>query len=233
MWPAFVLAVATVGGIVGAVAIHSRGQTTASPPPGCDLGPVLHGIDVSYYQGDIDWQKVRASGIEFAFIRVSDGVDNPDTLFELNWGAAKAAGVPRGMYQFFRPTDDVTAQADLLIAMAAKRGTGELPPVIDIEDDGGQPPAVVAKKARAWIDRVHAKLHVAPIVYTYPDFWKRGGGAPLAPQPLWLAHYTKDACPTVPPPWKDWTYWQYSERGKVPGIIGNVDLDVMRDTIAR
>jgi len=229
LWPAFVLAVATVGGIVGAVAIHARHAPDAAPPPGCELGPVRHGIDVSYYQGDIDWEKVRASGVEFAFIRVSDGVDNPDTLFELNWGAAKAAGVPRGMYQFFRPSDDVAAQADLLVAMATKRGAGELPPVIDIEDDGGLPPAVVAKKARAWIDRVRAKLHVEPIVYTYPDFWRRGGGAPLAAQALWLAHYTKDACPTVPPPWKDWTYWQYSERGKVPGIVGNVDLDVMRD----
>ena len=229
VWPAIVICVATAAGIVAAVAIHAREPVPPSAAPPCDPGPVSHGIDVSYYQGEIDWQQVRASGIEFAFIRVADGIDNPDSLFELNWGAAKAAGVRRGMYQFFRPADDVTAQADLVIAMAKKRGTGELPPVLDIEDDGGLLPAMVAKRARAWIDRVHKQLHVDPIVYTYPDFWKRGGGAPLAQQPLWLAHYTANgACPTVPATWSDWTYWQYSEKGRVPGIVGNVDLDLTR-----
>src|SRR4051812_27547332 len=116
-----------VGGIVGAVAIHARHGDAPSSPPACDTGPTTRGIDVSYYQGEIDWGLVRGSGIEFAFIRVSDGIDTPDTMFELNWGGAKAAGIRRGMYQFFRPTDSVLEQADLAIAMAKKRGTGELP----------------------------------------------------------------------------------------------------------
>lgn len=232
LWPAIVISVATAGGIVAAVALHHR-RTDAPPaaPPPCDTGPVARGIDVSYYQGEIDWEQVRASGIEFAFIRVSDGEDTPDAMFELNWGGAKAAGIRRGMYQFFRPTESITAQADLAIAMAKKRGAGELPPVLDIEDDCGLAPVVVAKRARQWTDRVKKALHVEPIVYTYPDFWRRGGGEVLGGQPLWLAHYTT-ACPSVPPPWQDWRFWQHSDRGRVPGIAGNVDLDLARQGYA-
>ena len=227
LWPALVITVATLGGIIGAVAIHYRHDATPEPPPPCDTGPVTRGIDVSYYQGEIDWEQVRASGVEFAFIRVSDGEETPDAMFELNWGGAKAAGIRRGMYQYFRPTGDIAAQADLAIAMAKKRGAGELPPVLDIEDDGGLAPVVVAKRARQWIDRVKKHLHVEPVVYTYPDFWRRGGADSLGTQPLWIAHYTT-ACPTVPAPWKTWQYWQHSERGRVPGITGNVDLDLAR-----
>ena len=228
LWPALVISVATAGGIVAAVALHHRhaSEPPVAPPP-CDTGPVTRGIDVSYYQAEIDWEQVRASGVEFAFIRVSDGEDTPDTMFELNWGGAKAAGVRRGMYQFFRPTESITAQADLVIAMTKKRGAGELPPVLDIEDDGGLAAVVVAKRARQWLDRVTKALHVEPIIYTYPDFWRRGGGEVLGSQPLWLAHYTT-ACPTVPPPWQDWRFWQHSDRGRVPGIAGNVDLDLAR-----
>ena len=228
LWPALVITVAIVGGIVVAVVLHARRTDRGpTPPPPCDPGPVTRGIDVSYYQAEIDWEQVRASGVEFAFIRVSDGEDTPDPMFELNWGGAKAAGLRRGMYQYFRPTESVVAQADLAIAMATKRGVGELPPVLDIEDDGGLAPIVVAKRARQWIDRVAKQLHVVPIVYTYPDFWRRGGGEPLGAQPLWLAHYTT-ACPTVPPPWQDWQFWQHSDRGRVPGIAGPVDLDLAR-----
>ncbi len=222
------ITVATVGGIIGAVAIHARHADAPPPPaPVCDPGPTTRGIDVSYYQGEIDWQRVRGSGIEFAFIRISDGEDIPDTMFELNWGGAKAAGIRRGMYQFFRPGEDITAQADLAIAMTKKRGAGELPPVLDIEDDGGLAPVVVAKRARQWIDRVKKALHVEPIVYTYPDFWRRGGAESLGSQPLWIAHYTT-ACPTIPPPWTTWQFWQHSEKGRVPGITGAVDLDLAR-----
>jgi lysozyme len=228
LWPALVITVATVGGIIGAVAIHySRTDRGPVQPPPCDTGPVTRGIDVSYYQGEIDWDLVRGSGIEFAFIRVSDGVDNPDSMFELNWGGAKAAGIRRGLYQYFRPADSVTEQADLAIAMLKKRGAGELPPVLDIEDDGGLSPGVVAKRARMWIDRVQKQLHVEPIVYTYPDFWRRGGAEALGTQQLWIAHYTT-ACPTIPPPWKTWQFWQHSDRGRVPGITGAVDLDLAR-----
>jgi len=199
----------------------------AEPPPDCDVGDAVPGIDVSYYQETIDWRRVRRAGIRFAFIRVSDGAALRDSTFDTNWAEARRAGVQRGAYQFFRPEQSATAQADVMIAAMRHRRRDDLPPVLDLEVDGGLPlPAVVAA-ATAWVDRVRGALGVEPIVYSNPDFWRNGGGDPLAAQPLWLAHYTR-ACPTVPAPWTAWTFWQYTDRGQVPGINGNVDLDWMR-----
>jgi lysozyme len=197
--------------------------------PVCKDGPTTQGIDVSYYQETIDWKRVRHAGVLFAFIRASDGSTFPDPLFDQNWRGAHKVGIMRGAYQYFRPDESPVAQADLMIAMLA-RDRGELPPVIDVEYDGGKSPAQIARAIRIWIDRVRAKVGVEPIIYTGPDFWKtRVGNADLTSQPLWIAHYTQ-GCPIVPAPWKTWTFWQYTDRGKIRGIDGPVDLDVFAGT---
>jgi lysozyme len=191
----------------------------------CELGPTVRGIDVSYFQETISWRRVRQAGVLFAFIRVSDGKTTADPKFAYNWSGAKRVGVLRGAYQYFRPEESAIAQADLLIA-AIRRDPGELPPVIDVELDGGKTPAQLAARIRTWVERVRAQLRVEPIVYTGPDFWReRAGGADLTSQPLWLAHYTQ-SCPTVPSPWTHWTFWQHTDRGAVPGIEGAVDLNL-------
>ena len=191
----------------------------------CEVGPTVRGIDVSYFQESISWKQVRRSGVQFAFIRVSDGTTVADPKFAYNWTAARRVGILRGAYQYFRPEESAIAQADLLIA-ALRRDPGELPPVIDIETDGGKSPAQVAARVAAWVERVRAQLRVEPIIYTGPEFWRdRAGGADRSSQPLWVAHYTA-GCPTVPPPWTRWTFWQHTDRGTVPGIEGTVDLNV-------
>lgn len=199
------------------------------PTPSCHLGPTTPGIDVSYYQETIDWQRVHRAGIRFAFIRLSDGAAQHDAMFATNWAEARRAGLLRGAYLFFRPDQSALAQADLMIA-AMRRDHGDLPPVIDIEVDGGLPIPVVAARARAWIDRVRDGLGVEPIVYTGGDLWRNGGADPLAAQPLWIAHYTQ-GCPTLPSPWPHWTFWQHTDRGAVPGIDGAVDLDLFAGTL--
>ena len=207
-------------------AVDTRERIRHTPtPPACNLGPTTAGIDVSYYQGDIAWSRVRRAGVGFAFIRVSDGATIADTKFAANWSGAKRAGVLRGAYQFFRPDENPIAQANVLIAELRKRGAGELPPVIDIEVTGGLPLSTVATNARLWIEHVRSQLGVEPIVYTNPGMWRWGGATELGRQLLWLAHYTH-ACPTVPPPWSRWTFWQYTDNGRVDGIDGPVDLDV-------
>ena len=151
-------------------------------------------------------------------------------MFDRNWQGARRAHVLRGAYQYFRPDQSATVQADLLLAAIA-RDPGELPPVIDVETTGGKRPEQIAAAVQTWVDRVRAGLGVEPIVYTSPDFWRdRVGGADLSSQPLWLAHYT-DGCPRVPAPWRRWTYWQHSKTGRVAGIEGPVDLDVFAGTI--
>lgn len=224
---AAVLSAAAAVVVATAIAVWPRAE--APPTPVCELGPTVPGIDVSYYQGAIDWPRVARAGMRFAFIRVSDGSRTLDVRFGSNWSAARRAGVMRGAYQYFRPDDNPIAQADLLID-ALTRDRGELPPVIDVETTGGKPAAEVVARVRQWVDRVRRRLGVEPIVYTGPDFWRFGaGGADLTSQPLWLAHYTS-ACPSVPAPWTRWTFWQSSDRGQVPGIDTPVDLDVFAGT---
>jgi len=197
--------------------------------PSCEAGPTVAGIDVSYYQNDISWKRVRRAGMRYAFIRTSDGLDNPDDRFAKNWAGAKRAGLLRGAYQYFRADQDATAQADLLINTLAK-DRGELPPVIDIENAGGKSPEELAVRVQTWIARVRDKLGVEPILYTGPEFWRdKANNADLSAQPLWIAHYTR-GCPTIPTPWTKWTFWQHTDNGRVPGIEGAVDLDLFAGT---
>lgn len=207
------------------IRLHHRTEA-----PRCQIGPTTPGIDVSYYQETIDWQRVRRAGIRFAFIRLSDGAAQRDSRFATNWTEAKRAGLVRGAYQFFRPDQSVDAQADLMIAAMAGREPTDLPPVIDVEVDAGLDASTVAERAQAWIDRVRDRLGVEPIVYTGGDLWRNGGADRLGPQPLWIAHYTQ-GCPNLPQPWTRWTFWQHTDRGAVPGIEGPVDLDLFAGSL--
>src|SRR5215470_505761 len=134
-----VLVVAGVAlGLAAAAAFVLRPRAHHRPErPECRVGPTTPGIDVSYYQETIDWPRVRRAGIRFAFIRVSDGATQRDTMFATNWAESKRAGLVRGAYLFFRPDQSVTAQADLMIAAMRNRDHDDLPPVIDIEVDAG------------------------------------------------------------------------------------------------
>jgi GH25 family lysozyme M1 (1,4-beta-N-acetylmuramidase) len=192
----------------------------------CAAGTTTAGIDVSYYQGTINWTAVKNAGIEFAFVRVSDGDVFHDPKFDAYWAGAKAAGLVRGAYQFFRPNQSITAQADMMIAAVGTLGPGDLPPVIDVEATGGLGPSSVAAKVRQWVDRVKAGTGVDPVVYTGKYFWRDqvGGPSTFVGNPLWIAQYTS-LCPDLPLPWTTWAFWQYSESGHVAGIAGAVDLD--------
>jgi lysozyme len=209
---------------------HARPRRSKPPHPECQVGPTTPGIDVSYYQEAIDWPRVQRAGIRFAFIRLADGATQRDPMFASNWTESRRAGIARGAYLFFRPDQDVAAQADLMITAMRGRDGDDLPPVIDIEADGGLPAAVVAERARDWIDRVRSGVGVEPIVYTGGDLWRGGGADALAGQALWIAHYTQ-SCPTLPAAWTRWTFWQHTDRGAVPGIEGAVDLDLFAGTL--
>ena len=197
----------------------------------CGSGPTVKGVDVSYYQGNIDWAAAKADGVEFAFVRISDGLGTIDTKFEQNWAGTKASGILRGAYQFFRPSQDAIEQADLFLSKLGPMEATDLPPVIDVEAAGGLGPAAVAAQVKLWIDHVKAATGVTPIIYTGFYFWRDSVGAAEFPgSPLWHAQYTSAECPTIPPPWSDWAIWQFTASGSVAGIAGDVDTNRFNGT---
>lgn len=200
----------------------------------CGVGGSIRGIDVSEFQGNINWPRVRASGVEFAFIRASYGRWTIDDTFDQNWAGARAAGVKRGAYQFYRPSQDPIAQADVLLEEMGTLVAGDLPPVIDVEEGEGASSATIVSGVRRWLERVEAAAGVRPIIYTSWGFWSGlSGASALARYPLWVANYGVQ-CPEVPTnTWSGYSFWQYSDRGTIPGISGPVDLDVFQGTRAQ
>ncbi len=203
---------------------------TSSALKACASGQTTEGIDVSKWDGTIDWNAVATSGKAFAFIRVSDGANSFDPQFDANWTNAKAAGVYRGVYQFFRPTQSATAQADLLLAHMGTLGPGDLPPVLDVEVTDGASGSHVRAGVDAWSALVQQATGVTPIVYTAPGFWASVGGGPESDL-LWIANWGV-SCPSVASSWSSWMFWQYSDKGQVSGIGSAVDLNRFNGSLA-
>lgn len=197
----------------------------------CADGPTVEGIDVSKWQGEIDWDAVAGDGIGFAFIRTSHGLGILDEWYDFNWSEARRVGVRRGTYQYFSPADDAIAQADLLLERMGPLEDGDLPPVLDVEASDGLAPEAIVAAIHAWSDRVTEVLGVAPIIYTAKYFWQDSVGAPddFLDQSLWVANYGVE-CPLIADPWPRWDFWQYTSTGAVAGISGNVDRDVWNGT---
>jgi lysozyme len=187
----------------------------------------LQGIDVSHYQGTIDWQQVAQAGIRFVFVKATQGITVVDPQFQTNWQGAKAAGLLRGAYHFFEPDDDPGLQVQNLLA-ALGDDPGELPPALDVETHGDA--VQILAGVQMWISLVEAALGRTVILYTSPGFWKTLGAPGLPGQPLWIAEYGVSA-PKLPAGWTDWTFWQSSQSGTVAGIQGAVDLDEFQGTL--
>jgi len=199
----------------------------------CSGSATVHGMDVSSYDTVNDWAAARAAGIDFAFIRATDGTQFLDPKFESNWSAAKAAGVIRGAYQFFRPAEDPIAQADLLLHQIGSIDPGDLPPVLDVEVSGGLTPDQVTAAVQAWVSHVGGVIGRPPIVYAGLYSWPTlTGGADETTSPLWVAQYTAAPCPDIPTPWTRWTFWQDTATGSAAGVAnpGTLDLDVFDGT---
>jgi lysozyme len=200
----------------------------------CPGSTTIAGVDVSDYDGTIDWKKVAASGKQFAIIRLGDGLTYIDTQFAINWAGAKAAGLTVGAYQFFRPEDDPVAQADLMLSHLAAVGyvAGDIPPVVDVEVTDGQSNATVLANVDAWLQRIKAKTGRLPVMYSSARVWSLIGNPNPSPLPyLWDAQWGV-TCPTLPPEWGRLRFWQYTDSGSVPGIGDAADLDLYNGSLA-
>lgn len=205
----------------------------ASTPSTTEGGGYLQGVDVSQYQGRIDWRAVARTQ-QFAIARATLGNTYVDTYYASNRYGARAAHVRLGAYHFAKPgsnANDALIEADLFVRVAKLR-RGDLIPALDLEVTGGLGPWTLQKWVRTWLARVASQVGVKPMIYVSPTFWKTYMGnttwfANAGYKTLWIAHWNVSA-PTVPAAnWggKGWTFWQWTSCGHVTGITGCVDRD--------
>jgi GH25 family lysozyme M1 (1,4-beta-N-acetylmuramidase) len=187
------------------------------------------GIDVSKHQARVDWARVAAAGFKFGFARAIDDRTGTtaDPQLRNNLAGMRANGIFRGAYHFFRPNRNVAAAANLFVSLLGRLEPGDLNPVLDIEIDGGLSANRIIEGAAQWIDTVEAALGRQVIIYTFGSFWQTtlGNTPRFRDRPLWIAHFTNAPQPRFPNVWSSFTFWQHSEKGRVPGVTGDCDLD--------
>lgn len=211
----------------------AAGRSAAAAPGG------LPGIDVSHYQGNINWGAVKGSGIKFAFIKATESTNYIDPKFGANYPGAHGAGVIRGAYHFARlGASSGGAQANYFAdhggAWSADNLT--LPGVVDLEGSCDRNVA----DTKAWIHDFYntykARTGRDVIIYTSASWWNRCAGGTnefAAKTPLWVASWTSAGSPTMPSGFGGYTFWQWTDKWSVGGISGAVDGDVFNGSDAR
>jgi lysozyme len=207
---------------------------------------LVNGIDISEHQGNISaaqWQQIKASGVQFVFARVTLGACcDHDTVYVNNLNRAIAAGIPIGPYAVGYPNtnssdpNDAANEANYLISLTKSyyQGSGlMLRPVLDLEL-GNLGKTFTSQWVVNWANTIKAGLGVDPIIYTYSSYAANQLNSSVTSYPLWIANYNYAPPATLPAsqyvPWSSYKFWQYSSTGSVPGISGNVDLDVFNGT---
>lgn len=191
----------------------------------------VFGIDVSTYQEDIDWQKVNTINdqfpIDFVFIRATMGEKGVDDKFSRNWSKIHNRAILRGAYHYFRPNENSVKQAKNFIRKV-RLNPGDLPPVLDIEEHPKQQSMDSLKVGlKRWLDEVEAHYKVKPILYSGDKFYSDFLEKEFANYTLWIANYNF----WIENPKDHWAFWQFSEKGTVTGIRGNVDLNIYNGKI--
>jgi lysozyme len=190
----------------------------------------VHGIDVSKYQGDIDWNAVKASGVKFVWIKSTEGGDRADERFTANWEGAKSVGIPHGAYHFVYwcrpPLEEIS-----WFEQNTPVEDGALPPVLDVEATPQSKTCRITLERETAVANMKVMLEEMerhfgrrPIIYTSVDFYEAilADGA-LSEYPIWVRS-TKHH-PAVKYPGRAWRFWQYQSDAHIPGISGRVDRD--------
>ena len=195
-----------------------------------DSDTLLEGVDVSFWQGEVDWDRVAATDAAFAIVRSSYHRHTQDEQIARNWSELARVGMWRGAYHYLIPGADPYVQADLFLdGLVAGGGwrVSDLPPVLDIEDLRGRDVEGLTSDIEAWFATVERATGERAMIYTGSYFWDATGlGARFTDRPLWTAHYTSNPCPLIGDAWDDWQFWQYTDSGSVDGVRGDVDRNV-------
>lgn len=186
-------------------------------------------MDVSHFQGTINWSAVAAdpAKIVFGYAKASQGATVKDAQYKANYAGMRANGIIPGAYHFFDANVDVGLQVKNFLSMVPALQQGDLPPALDVEATDGMTGTQIFKGVQEWIAQVQAALGCTPVIYTSASFWNdnniTGNTNLFATSPLWVAQYTSAPAPNLPKGASVYTFWQYSQSGSVAGMT--VDLD--------
>jgi GH25 family lysozyme M1 (1,4-beta-N-acetylmuramidase) len=200
---------------------------------------LARGMDISHWQGAIDWFQVAGGGYSFVFAKATEGTTITDPTYAINRSGAASIGLRIGAYHFARPggggdagiVANAIAQADRFVQVATPQ-PGDLPPVLDLESRGSLTAPQLAAWTQAWLDHVERRVGAKAVVYASPNFWKTSladtNVFASAGFRLWVAHWTKSDSPLVPGGnWGGlgWSFWQWTDCTAIPGFKNCLDGD--------
>ncbi|MBR5681812.1 MAG: glycosyl hydrolase family 25 [Ruminococcus sp.] len=192
----------------------------------------VFGVDVSNYQGDIDWKQLESQNVSFAFIKATEGSGHTDESVRRNLERAASTGIKVSAYHFFSFDSAGETQADNFIA-AVDKSEIDMPPVIDIEyyaDKRRNKPSREETESilRPLLDRLGEYYGTKPIIYTTMPVYYRYIRGSFSDYPLWIR------CVNCEPDILEWKFWQYSDKGKLAGYVGeeeHIDLNVYNGSL--
>ena len=191
-------------------------------------GFAIHGIDISHYQGNINWDKLSDATIDgfplkFVIVKSTEGSSAIDENFNDNFYPARGYGFIRGAYHFWSNKSLARAQANFFLKQVHLE-EGDLPPVLDVEHKPkNRSVEDFQRDVLTWLHIVEDKYHVKPIIYTYYKFKEQYLSAPVFDDyPYWIAHYYVEKVEYK----GKWNFWQHTDAGRLDGIRGYVDLNI-------
>ena len=225
----FLLASCSGGGSGAFEAAHYPLKSDTKPHPGVAKAHrfPIHGIDISKWQGEIDWREVKRAGTAFAYMKATEGGDHLDERFHLNWEGARQAGVPRGAYHFMFWCRSAEEQA-AWFKRNVPRDADALPPVLDAEWNGHSKtcpkriaPELARQKIAIMLKAMREHTGKKPIIYTDIPFHADVLEGQHIDHDFWLRSVAAE--PHEKYSTRNWKLWQFTTTGRVPGIKGAVD----------
>lgn len=181
------------------------------------------GVDVSHWEGSIDWQEA-SHFVPWCYFKCTDGVGGVDYTFDLNRKGCQQNGIPHAPYHYYQPGQDPATQADHFIAVAGKDFKRY---IVDVEEEEGVDDKITSD-VLVFLLRVAQLTGRRPAIYTSAGYWNQF----IKPKPAWsqsyeliVAHYTAEHTPILPIGWSTWTAWQFSDHFFFPGCYSAADGD--------
>ena len=191
----------------------------------------VHGIDISHYQGKVDWKMLSQTRqsqfpVRFIFMKATEGGDFADNHFVANFDSARVHGFIRGAYHFYNPKTDPIRQAEFF-KNSVNLEPGDLPPVLDIEKKAKDMNRL-RDDLKIWLQLIEKHYGVKPIIYaSYKFKTSYLNDSVFNSYPYWIAHYYGDSVRYE----GDWSFWQHHDAGTLPGIDEQVDLNIFNGSL--